>query len=112
MKVTSKSKPSKEMRLERKKRLQNLSESQKNNISERLKKAASNPDPRRIHVIYRDQNWITKGEGAQRANKIFKLTRDAVAAADFALKNGKVNAVIVHKMDGTIEKWKKADVEI
>ena len=55
------------------------------------------------HVIKRDNQWAVKREGATRASGIYE-TKDAAekAARDFKAFN---KHIIVHKRDGSIEKW-------
>lgn len=79
----------------------------KSDLGTKIKKAASSPDATKLHVIAKDNGWIVKKEGAQRAQKAYKLKREAVAGALSTVKKGTAKAVIIHKKDGTIESWKR-----
>lgn len=80
--------------------------SYKSDLGTKIKKAAASPDGSKLHVIARDNGWIVKKEGAQRAQKVYKYKKEAVAGALTTVKKGAAKAVIVHKRDGTIESWK------
>lgn len=80
----------------------------KSDLGAKLKKAASKPDATKLHVIAKDNGWIVKKEGAQRAQKAYRLKKEAVAGALVTVRKGAAKAVIVHKKDGTIESWKHA----
>jgi hypothetical protein len=58
----------------------------------------------RIHVISRSGGWAVKKEGNTKASKIYS-TKDA--AVKGASKSSKGRDIIVHKKDGSIEKWQK-----
>jgi hypothetical protein len=60
---------------------------------------------KRIHVISRNDGWAVKKEGNTKASKIYS-TKDA--AVKGARKSSKGYDVIVHKRDGSIEKWQKS----
>lgn len=81
--------------------------SYKSDLGTKIKKAAASPDGSRLHVISKDNGWVVKKEGAQRAQKAYKYKREAVAGALVTVKKGAAKAVIVHKKDGTIESWKR-----
>jgi hypothetical protein len=68
------------------------------------KKSTSSKDGR-IHVISRSGGWAVKKEGNTRASKIYS-TKDA--AVKGARKSSQGRDVIVHKKDGSIEKWQKS----
>jgi len=76
------------------------------NISISLRKAASNLGGK-AHVISRKEQWVILIEGALRVSGIYKTKIDAVNGAMQMLKAKKVVAVIIHKKDGSIEKWVK-----
>jgi uncharacterized protein DUF2188 len=63
---------------------------------------------KRIHVISRDGGWAVKKEGSSRASKIYS-TKDAAVRG--AKKTSKGQDVVVHKKDGSIEKWYRAETE-
>ena len=54
----------------------------------------------RLHIIKRGERWAVKSEGASKASKIYATKEQAASSAR---KSGKI--VIVHKKDGTIQKW-------
>lgn len=62
--------------------------------------------PKRTHVVKRDSGWAVKKEGSQRATKVYKTKEQAVKGAEKTRKSG--NDVVVHKKDGSIQKWKKS----
>lgn len=78
----------------------------KSDLGSKIKRAAAKPDSSKLHVIAKDNGWIVKKEGAQRAQKAYKLKKEAVAGALVKVRKGAARAVVVHKRDGTIESWK------
>jgi len=62
--------------------------------------------PKRAHVISRKDGWAVKKQGKSRASKIYKDKESAVKSAR-KLK-GKGMDVVVHKRDGSIQRWEKA----
>ena len=58
----------------------------------------------RIHVISRQKGWAVKKEGNTKASKTY-VTKDA--AVEGARKSSKGRDVVVHKKDGSIERWYK-----
>ncbi len=79
----------------------------KKEVGAKIKSAASKPDASKLHVIAKDNAWIVKKEGAQRAQKVYRYKKEAVEGALINVKKGTAKAVIVHKKDGSIESWKK-----
>lgn len=67
------------------------------------KKAAN--QSKKIHVISRNGAWAVKSEGATRASRIYK-TKDAAVKGATKSSNGR--DVVIHKRDGSIDKWKKS----
>jgi hypothetical protein len=63
---------------------------------------------KRIHVISRNGGWAVKKEGNAKASKIYS-TKDA--AVKGARKTSKGHDVVVHKKDGSIEKWYRAETD-
>jgi Uncharacterized protein conserved in bacteria (DUF2188) len=63
-------------------------------------------DKSRVHIIKRGTGWAVRKEGAQKASRIFDTKSDAQNNTQSYRKNG--HDIIVHKTDGTIEKWLKA----
>lgn len=66
----------------------------------------SNTKSPKIHVVSRKDGWAVKKEGNSRASKLFE---EKNAALDVARKLSKGNDIIVHKKDGAIQRWEKAD---
>lgn len=60
---------------------------------------------KKIHVISRDSGWAVKSEGASRASRVYK-TKDAAISG--ATKSSKGRDVVIHKRDGSIDRWKKS----
>jgi len=69
-----------------------------------VKKPASSKS-KKIHVISRDGGWAVKSEGATRASRIYK-TKDAAVSG--ATKSSRCRDIVIHKRDGSIDKWKKS----
>ena len=67
---------------------------------------ASNSKPKRTHIVKRDSGWAVKKEGAQRATKVYPTKEQAIKGAEKSRKLG--NDVVIHKKDGSIQKWKKS----
>ncbi|AXJ01989.1 putative DUF2188 protein [Cyclonatronum proteinivorum] len=61
----------------------------------------------RVHVIKRDKGWAVKIEGAQRALRVFKSKEQAIKVAEMTGKDS--GDVVIHKKDGSIQKWIKAE---
>ncbi|MBC8277947.1 MAG: DUF2188 domain-containing protein [FCB group bacterium] len=61
---------------------------------------------KRVHVISKNGSWAVKKEGASRASKIHGTKENAVKDAQEKAKKG--FDVIIHKKDGTIQKWSKS----
>ena len=59
----------------------------------------------RVHVIKRDTGWAVKSEGAAKAFRVYNRKDEAVSSAR---KMSKGSDVIVHRKDGTIQKWNKS----
>lgn len=62
---------------------------------------------KRVHVISRDSGWAVKKEGASRASRVYESKEKAVESAKKLQKSG--HDVIVHKRDGSIQRWEKPD---
>jgi len=71
-----------------------------------MAKKKSSTKKSRVHVISRDKGWAVKKEGASRATKIYKGKDTAVKKATKSAKK-KGGDVVVHKRDGSIQKWIK-----
>lgn len=66
-----------------------------------------NKEKKRMHVIKRrNAGWAVITEGAARASKIYATQPEAVTNA---LKyRNKGSDVVIHREDGSIERWEKA----
>jgi hypothetical protein len=71
-----------------------------------LKKALPNYSLR-VHVIKRGTHWAVLKEGAKRASRLTKSKQTAISHAS---KVAGAGVVVVHKADGSIERWDKAGV--
>jgi hypothetical protein len=60
----------------------------------------------RVHIIKRDEGWAVKKEGGQKASRVYESKEEAKQNSRSYREKG--HDVIVHKRDGTIEKWEKA----
>lgn len=65
-----------------------------------------NQPVQRTHIVKRGSGWAVKKEGAQRAIKIYDTKDKAIDGAQKEKKSG--SDLIIHKKDGSIEKWQKA----
>jgi len=61
---------------------------------------------RRVHVIARDKGWAIKKEGLSKASRIHQNKEAAVSSARTLRRRG--HDVIIHRKDGSIERWEKA----
>lgn len=61
---------------------------------------------KRVHIISRKDAWAIKKQGASRASKIYQRKETAIQEARKMCKEG--YDVIVHKKDGSIQKWEKS----
>lgn len=59
----------------------------------------------RYHITKRGDGWAVKKEGSQRASKIYD--NKEVAKQDAQKYREKGSDLIIHKRDGSIEKWQK-----
>ncbi len=74
--------------------------------SVQAKMASSRPMTFRMHVLAKKSGWALKREGTKRASKVFSNKAEAVDSATRLLKNKTVRNVIIHKGDGSIDRWK------
>ena len=65
---------------------------------------------KRVHIISRKDEWAIKKEGASRVSKIYQEKETAIKQAQKLRKNR--YDVIVHKKDGSIERWEEPLTEI
>jgi hypothetical protein len=68
--------------------------------------ASSSPKTERVHVISRKDGWAVKKEGNTKASKLFDKKE---AAVEGARKLSKGHDIIVHKKDGSIQKWERPE---
>jgi hypothetical protein len=61
--------------------------------------------PKRTHVVKRESGWAVKKEGAKRATKVYTTKEQAVKGAEKTRKSGDV---VIHKKDGSIQRWVKS----
>lgn len=61
---------------------------------------------KRAHVISREKGWAIKKEGLSRASKVHQNKEAAVKGARKLKRRGL--DIIVHRKDGSIERWEKA----
>jgi hypothetical protein len=67
------------------------------------KKSASSG--KKIHVVSRQGGWAVKKEGNAKASKVYR-TQDA--AVKGARKSSKGQDIVVHKKDGSIDRWQRS----
>ena len=67
--------------------------------------ASVSPKNQRVHVISRKDGWAVKKEGNTKASKLFGQKE---AAVEGARKLSKGHDVIVHKKDGSIQRWERS----
>ncbi len=60
----------------------------------------------RTHIIKRRTGWAIKKEGSLRATKIYDTKEIAIKNAQSERQAGR--DVVIHKEDGSIQKWEKA----
>ncbi|MCE2439003.1 MAG: DUF2188 domain-containing protein [Candidatus Latescibacteria bacterium] len=60
---------------------------------------------KRVHVISRKDRWAVMKEGNSRASRIYS-TRSAAEEGASEISNG--SDVVIHRRDGTVQKWIKA----
>ena len=60
---------------------------------------------KRVHVISKKDGWVVKKEGNSKASKIYGTKS---AAEKSAIEISKGGDVVVHRRDGSVQKWKRA----
>ncbi|MFC1986172.1 DUF2188 domain-containing protein [Chloroflexota bacterium] len=74
-------------------------------LSEARKKVvASKARPHTLHVINSDKGWAIKREGTKKASLVLDTKAGAIARSK---KFAGVKNVVIHKKDGTVERWNK-----
>lgn len=71
-------------------------------MSKKLGKSTS----KRVHIISRKSGWAVKKEDKSRASRIYKTKETAIKNTQKLRKTG--HDIIVHKKDGSIQKWEKS----
>lgn len=71
-----------------------------------VKISSKRKESKRVHIISRKAGWAIKKEGKTRASKIYNNKNSAVLSARKLKEKG--HDVIVHKKDGSIQKWEKS----
>lgn len=71
-----------------------------------MAKKKTTSSPKRAHILKRESGWAVKKQGAKRATKIYKTKKSAEKGAQKLKKSG--HDIVVHKKDGSIEKWQKS----
>lgn len=59
--------------------------------------------PDRTHIVKRKNGWAIVAEGSRRARMIFTTKDTAIKQAKKMKRPG--GMIIIHKHDGTIQKW-------
>lgn len=59
----------------------------------------------RYHITKRGDGWAVKKEGNQRASKVYD-SKDAATSSSQKFRE-KGSDLVIHKKDGSIEKWQK-----
>lgn len=61
----------------------------------------------RVHVIKRSDGWVLRKEGAERASRKYLTKEEAIDSARLYRLKG--YDVVVHRADGTVERWLKSE---
>lgn len=70
-------------------------------------KKSQKPSSKRVHVISRNKDWAIKKEGNSKASRVYKEKRSAVDGAKKLIRDG--YDIVVHRRDGSIQKWEKSE---
>lgn len=71
-----------------------------------VRKEEKSTDRKRVHVTSRKTGWATKKQGLSKASKVYRTKDSAVRNARKLRTKG--HDVVIHRKDGTIQKWEKA----
>lgn len=74
-------------------------------IQSAIHKASSSKN--RIHVVSHKDGWAVKREGSSKASGVYGGKDVAISKARSLAKKGAAIDVVIHKKDGTIQKWDK-----
>lgn len=73
------------------------------------RKASKSRATPRVHVISRKDGWAVKREGLSKASRIYDSKPAAVTGArNLQIRGKRGHDVVVHKRDGSIQKWEKS----
>lgn len=61
----------------------------------------------RVHIIKRSDGWVLRKEGAERASRKYLTKEEAIDSARLYRLRG--YDVVVHRADGTVERWLKSN---
>ncbi|MHB9140370.1 MAG: DUF2188 domain-containing protein [Paludibacter sp.] len=64
---------------------------------------------KRTHVVKRSSGWAVKTEGASRASRVYVSKEAAIRGAQKYSTTG--SDIVIHKGDGTIQKWEKSKLK-
>ncbi len=70
-----------------------------------MTKKSSKVTSKRVHIISSKGGWAIKKQGASKASKVYPDKDSAMGSAQAMREKG--HDVIVHKKDGTIQRWVK-----
>ncbi|MEO6000039.1 MAG: DUF2188 domain-containing protein [Chitinophagaceae bacterium] len=73
-------------------------------IAAMFRKAGASPDKNNVHVLISNGHWKLVKEGNNRATAIFNSKEEAISEAKKYGKSGNAKAVIIHTVDGEVEK--------
>lgn len=76
----------------------------KDNLSAKFRQAGASPE-NRVHIITWKGKWLVMREGSQRSLGSFESKEEAKVKANHYLQKGKVEAVVVHHPDGSVEDY-------
>jgi hypothetical protein len=62
----------------------------------------------RYHIVKRGEGWVLRKERASEVAKFYNTKEDAKIGAEKYWEEG--HDIVVHKRDGSIEKWTKGKV--
>ena len=62
----------------------------------------------RVHIIKRSDGWVVRKEGAERASRKYPTKEEALDSA--RLYRIKGFDIVVHRADGTVERWLKSNL--
>jgi hypothetical protein len=63
-----------------------------------------------VHVIKRQDRWAVRKHGASRVSKIYQSKEEAVKGAQKLKRKG--YDLVIHKKDGSIQRWEESEISI